>query len=106
MHVHCELVDPAVGVDETLGKFLGMGSRVANAPDARKLRDILEQKRKLGPSRGYHHYEHLADYQLTDYIIYNLFPNSVFTVGPDGVQLLRPRPHATDPNKMYYDIWT
>jgi len=67
--------------------------------------DILAQKRKLGPERGYQHYEHLADYQLTDYIIYNLFPNSVITVGPDGVQLLRPRPHATDPTRCEFDHW-
>jgi phenylpropionate dioxygenase-like ring-hydroxylating dioxygenase large terminal subunit len=67
--------------------------------------DIQQQKRKLGPGRGFRHYEHLADYQLTDYIIYNLFPNSVITVGPDGVQLLRPRPHATDPEQCLFDHW-
>jgi phenylpropionate dioxygenase-like ring-hydroxylating dioxygenase large terminal subunit len=67
--------------------------------------DIQKQKRKLGPARGYRHYEQLADYQLTDYIIYNLFPNSVITVGPDGVQLLRPRPHASDPAKCLFDHW-
>jgi phenylpropionate dioxygenase-like ring-hydroxylating dioxygenase large terminal subunit len=67
--------------------------------------DIQKQKRKLGAERGYQHYEHLEDYQLSDYIIYNLFPNSVITVGPDGVQLLRPRPHASDPRKCYFDHW-
>jgi phenylpropionate dioxygenase-like ring-hydroxylating dioxygenase large terminal subunit len=67
--------------------------------------DIQQQKRKLGPGRGFAHYGHLGDYQLTDYIIYNLFPNSVITVGPDGVQLLRPRPHPTDPEKCYFDHW-
>jgi phenylpropionate dioxygenase-like ring-hydroxylating dioxygenase large terminal subunit len=67
--------------------------------------DIQRQKRKLGPGRGFKHYEHLSDYQLTDYIIYNLFPNSVITVGPDGVQLLRPRPHPTDPNQCSFDHW-
>ncbi len=67
--------------------------------------DILAQKRKLGAERGYLHYKHLSDYQLTDYVIYNLFPNSVITVGPDGVQLLRPRPHATDPAKCLFDHW-
>ena len=67
--------------------------------------DIQQQKRKLAPARGYKHYEHLSDYQLSDYIIYNLFPNSVITVGPDGVQLLRPRPHPSDPNKCFFDHW-
>ena len=72
---------------------------------ARIRSDVQKQKRKLGPERGFEHYAHLADYQLTDYIIYNLFPNSVITVGPDGVQLLRPRPHASDPEKCMFDHW-
>jgi phenylpropionate dioxygenase-like ring-hydroxylating dioxygenase large terminal subunit len=72
---------------------------------ARIRTDIQRQKRKLGPGRGFKHYEHLQDYQLSDYIIYNLFPNSVITVGPDGVQLLRPRPHASDPGRCYFDHW-
>jgi phenylpropionate dioxygenase-like ring-hydroxylating dioxygenase large terminal subunit len=67
--------------------------------------DIQAEKRRRGTERGYRHYEHLADYQLTDYVIYNLFPNNVITVGPDGVQLLRPRPHATDPAKCLFDHW-
>lgn len=67
--------------------------------------DVLAQKRKLAAERGFDHYAHLQDYQLTDYVIYNLFPNTVITVGPDGVQLLRPRPHATDPAKCYFDHW-
>jgi phenylpropionate dioxygenase-like ring-hydroxylating dioxygenase large terminal subunit len=68
-------------------------------------REVQKQKRELGAERGFVHYEHLKDYQLTDYIIYNLFPNSVITVGPDGVQLLRPRPHESDPQKCYFDHW-
>ena len=67
--------------------------------------DIQKKKRELGPARGYKHYEHLADYQLTDYVIYNVFPNNVMSAGPDGVQLLRPRPHPTDPNKCLFDHW-
>jgi phenylpropionate dioxygenase-like ring-hydroxylating dioxygenase large terminal subunit len=67
--------------------------------------DIQQQKRKLGPARGFKHYENLSDYQLTDYVIYNLFPNSVITVGPDGVQLLRPRPHPSDPEQCLFDHW-
>src|SRR5262249_54521327 len=67
--------------------------------------DIIRRKRELGSSRGDVHYEHLQDHQLTDYIIYNLFPNSVITVGPDGVQLLRPRPHASDPARCHFDHW-
>ncbi len=72
----------------------------------RELRvDIQKAKRANGTEAGFVHYEHLADYQLTDYVIYNLFPNNVITVGPDGVQLLRPRPHPTDPGKCLFDHW-
>lgn len=67
--------------------------------------DVQKQKRCMAAERGYQHYDHLADYQLTDYVIYNLFPNNVITAGPDGVQLLRPRPHPTDPGKCLFDHW-
>ena len=67
--------------------------------------DIQQQKRKLADERGMTHYHSLADYQLTDYIIYNVFPNPSITVGPDGVQVLRPRPHPTDPQKCLFDHW-
>jgi len=72
-----------------------------------KIRKHLQQaKRKLGVERGYKHYENYTDYQFTDYVIYNLFPNSVITVGPDGVQLLRPRPHPSgDPARCLFDHW-
>jgi phenylpropionate dioxygenase-like ring-hydroxylating dioxygenase large terminal subunit len=67
--------------------------------------DVQKKKRAEGPARGFKHYDHLADYQLTDYAIYNLFPNTVLTPGPDGVELLRPRPHPVDPNKCLFDHW-
>ena len=67
--------------------------------------DIQSAKRARGVTQGYEHYSYRADYQLTDYVIYNLFPNNVITVGPDGVQLLRPRPHPTDPAQCLFDHW-
>jgi phenylpropionate dioxygenase-like ring-hydroxylating dioxygenase large terminal subunit len=67
--------------------------------------DAQRKKRELGPGRNLLHYDALADYMLTDYMIYNMFPNSSITVGPDGVQILRPRPHPTDPEKCLFDHW-
>ncbi len=67
--------------------------------------DIQRAKREKGVTQGYRHYSYRADYQLTDYVIYNLFPNNVITVAPDGVQLLRARPHATDPAQCFFDHW-
>lgn len=84
---------------------LDAGKYVGAHAQARIRKDIQQQKRRLGAARGFRHYEHLADYQLSDYVIYNLFPNSVITVGPDGVQLLRPRPHPSDPGKCFFDHW-
>ena len=34
-----------------------------------------------------------------------MLPNSVIAVGPDGVQLLRPRPHPSDPARCLFDHW-
>jgi phenylpropionate dioxygenase-like ring-hydroxylating dioxygenase large terminal subunit len=67
--------------------------------------DIQAAKRERGEAQGYAHYSYRADYQLTDYVIYNLFPSNVITVGPDGVQLLRSRPHPTDPAQCLFDHW-
>lgn len=67
---------------------------------------IQQSKRTLGQAKGYNHYQHFADYQFTDYVIYNIFPNTVITVGPDGAQLLRPRPHPSgDPQRCLFDHW-
>ncbi len=68
--------------------------------------DLQQAKRKLWREKKHLHYENYADYQFTDYIIYNIFPNVVITVGPDGVQLLRPRPHPSgDPQRCLFDHW-
>ncbi|MDB4491034.1 aromatic ring-hydroxylating dioxygenase subunit alpha [Luminiphilus sp.] len=67
--------------------------------------DVQKAKREQGPAKGYTHYTYRSDYQLTDYVIYNLFPSNVITVGPDGVQLLRSRPHPTDPAQCLFDHW-
>lgn len=66
---------------------------------------LQQQKRKLGPARGFHHYEHLSDEQLTDFYHYTLFPNVSLTMSSDGFQLLRPQPHPKDPEKCYFDHW-
>ncbi|MGK2287130.1 aromatic ring-hydroxylating oxygenase subunit alpha [Pedomonas sp. V897] len=68
-------------------------------------RAVQLQKRKLGPARGYRHYEKLSDDQLTDYHHYTLFPNLTFTMSADGYQVLRTEPHPTDPEKCIFDHW-
>jgi hypothetical protein len=65
-------------------------------------RDIQLKKRELGPSLGYN-YDLLSDEQLSDIVQYNVFPNSILVLQPEELWILRSRPHATDPNKCYWD---
>ncbi len=69
-------------------------------------REALQQaKRKLGPSRGYTHYDKLADEQFTDAFHYTLFPNFAVSLWSDGFHFLRVRPHPTDPEQCVFDNW-
>lgn len=68
-------------------------------------RDIQIQKRARGASLGYD-YDQLTDEQLSDIVQYNIFPNSILVLQPDEFWILRSRPHATDPNKCYWDKLT
>ncbi|MBO6657541.1 MAG: Rieske 2Fe-2S domain-containing protein [Pseudomonadales bacterium] len=65
-------------------------------------RDIQIKKRELGPALGYN-YDLLSDEQLSDIVQYNVFPNAVLVLQPEEFWILRSRPHATDPNKCYWD---
>lgn len=69
-------------------------------------REALQQaKRKLGPARGYTHYDNIPDEQLTDAFHYTLFPNFAVTVWSDGFHFLRARPHRSDPEQCVFDNW-
>ena len=50
-------------------------------------------------------YSELNDDQLTDDYNYLVFPNITFNTHADHLMLFRHRPHASDPNKMYFDVW-
>lgn len=65
-------------------------------------RDVQVRKREMGPSLGYN-YDLLSDEQLSDIVQYNIFPNAVLVLQPEEFWILRSRPHATDPNKCYWD---
>jgi hypothetical protein len=67
-------------------------------------RDVQLFKRQHGPAQG-KDYSELNDDQLTDDYHYFIFPNISLNVHADDVLMFRQRPHATDPDKMYYDIW-
>jgi phenylpropionate dioxygenase-like ring-hydroxylating dioxygenase large terminal subunit len=67
--------------------------------------DVQRHKRNQGPAQG-KDYTRLNDDQLTDDYHYLIFPNVTLNVHADDLMLFRQRPHPTDPDRMYYDIWT
>ena len=69
-------------------------------------RDALQKaKRRLGPDRGYTHYDRIPDEQFTDAFHYTLFPNFAVSVWSDGFHFLRARPHRSDPEQCLFDNW-
>lgn len=67
--------------------------------------DLKAQKRKLWRERGYRHYEHMDDEELTDSPHTVVFPNVTLSFLPDNVLFFRTEPHPTDPNKCTFDLW-
>jgi phenylpropionate dioxygenase-like ring-hydroxylating dioxygenase large terminal subunit len=68
-------------------------------------RDVQKWKRTHGAAQG-RDYSRLNDDQLTDDYHYLIFPNVTLNTHADDLMLFRQRPHPTDPDRMYYDIWT
>ena len=66
---------------------------------------LQQQRRDLGPGRGYAHYAKYTDDELTDYFHHTLFPNVTLTGTADGVHFFRTEPHPTDPEKCTFDYW-
>lgn len=65
---------------------------------------LQKQKRKLGKEKGYD-FDSYDDVMLTDNWHYTLFPNTSYSLKPDGNIVLRARPHESDPEKCYFDMW-
>jgi phenylpropionate dioxygenase-like ring-hydroxylating dioxygenase large terminal subunit len=86
-------------------KAAGMDPADYDEPIENIRRDVQLFKRKHGAAQG-KDYSGLNDDQLTDDYHYLIFPNVTLNTHADDLMLFRQRPHATDPNKMYYDIWT
>jgi phenylpropionate dioxygenase-like ring-hydroxylating dioxygenase large terminal subunit len=86
-------------------KAAGMDPVDYDEPIANIRRDVQKHKRATGAQLG-KDYADLNDDQLTDDYHYTIFPNLSLNLHADDFWIFRQRPHATDPNKMYYDIWT
>ncbi|MFN3591193.1 MAG: aromatic ring-hydroxylating oxygenase subunit alpha [Thermaurantiacus sp.] len=94
-------IPPAI---EHIMKKAGMdpGAYEGRVTDIR--RDVQRFMREHGPSQG-KDYSALNDDQLTDDYHYCIFPNVTLNTHADDLMLFRQRPHPTDPNRMFYDIW-
>ena len=71
-----------------------------------EIRKTVQQHLREHAHKEGRDYSDLNDDQLTDDYNYLVFPNLTFNTHADHLMLFRHRPHAEDPNKMYFDTWT
>ena len=90
---------------KSIMKGAGMDPADYDGPIANIRRDVQQHKRAYGATQG-KDYSELNDDQLTDDYHYTIFPNLSINAHADDFWVFRQRPHATDPDRMYYDIWT
>lgn len=67
--------------------------------------DMKRAKRERWRERGYAHYARMDDEQLTDSLHTVFFPNVTISFLPDHLIFFRTEPHATDPNRCWFDLW-
>lgn len=67
--------------------------------------DLKAAKRRSWKQRGYVHYEHMNDEELTDSPHTVMFPNVTISFLPDNLIIFRTEPHPDDPNKCTFDLW-
>ena len=63
------------------------------------------RRRRAQENDTYLPYKHMNDEQLVHQYHYTFFPNTTFTQTPEGGAVFRYRPHASDPNRCYYDFF-
>ena len=68
--------------------------------------DLKAAKRRLWREKGYLHLEHLSDEELTESPFQTIFPNIALGAGAEYLSFYRWEPHATDPEKCYFDVWS
>lgn len=66
---------------------------------------LQQARRKLGPERGYTHYNNMTDDELTDQMHHTCFPNLTLTGTGEGLHVFRTEPDADDPNWSTFDYW-
>ena len=76
-------------------KFVGTSKDVRAA--------IQKAKREKGRKFNLEYYEKMTNGQLTDSWATGFFPNVQIGMHPEGIFIMRFTPHATDPERFYYD---
>ncbi|MBM4205210.1 MAG: aromatic ring-hydroxylating dioxygenase subunit alpha [Gammaproteobacteria bacterium] len=66
--------------------------------------EVLRYKRAM-QNDTYLPYRKMNDEQLAHQYHYTFFPAATFTQKPEAGNVFRYRPHATDPNRCYYDFF-
>lgn len=67
--------------------------------------DLKVAKHAKWREKGYVHYEHMSDEEITDSPHTVIFPNVTISFLPDNLILFRSEPHPDDPEKCYFDLW-
>ena len=83
------------------GLFDDAGNRIGD-DDVRQY--LIDKTASKGASMG-HDYSALSRDQLIDDFHYLIFPGLVFNTHAGGFLLFRIRPHATDPDRCWFDVW-
>ncbi len=66
---------------------------------------LQDARRKLGPERGFRHFDRLTEWELTDQFHHTLFPNVTLTGTPEGMHFFRTEPDGEDPSWSIFDYW-
>jgi hypothetical protein len=67
--------------------------------------DLKAAKQRLWREKGYLHYEHMNDEEITDSPHTVMFPNVTISFLPDNLIFFRSEPHPDDPEKCFFDLW-
>ena len=86
-------------------EHLGMDPADYNGRVLDVRQDVQRIRREVGPELGYD-YDLLSDEQLSDIVQFNVFPNTMLTIQPDNMLVMRARPHPTDPHQCTWDKFT
>ncbi|WP_239806213.1 SRPBCC family protein [Croceicoccus hydrothermalis] len=68
-------------------------------------RDLKAAKQRLWKERGYLHYEHMSDEEITDSPHTVIFPNVTISFLPDNLIFFRSEPVKDEPEKCWFDLW-